>query len=80
MDFNIGRTPGRLYNLVCAVAAEEITMHEFRSAVNPLAPESIQYVGTILAMQASLRERPSAHLSGASAVCRSHAVKRRLLN
>jgi hypothetical protein len=80
MDFPIGLTPGRLYKLVCAVAGEEITMREFRSAVNPLDPESIQYVGTVLALQGSLRERPSARLSAASAVCRAHAVQRRSLN
>jgi hypothetical protein len=73
MDSNIGLPPGRLYNLICAVAGEEITTREFRSALSLLPSESVGYVGTVLALQASLRERASTRLSAASAICRAFA-------
>ena len=80
MNFLNGPTPGWLYNLVCAVADEEITMREFGSALNPLTSESIQYVGIVLGLQASLRNKPSERLSIARRICRICATTTRSLN
>ena len=55
-------------------------MREFRSALNPFPPEPIQYVGSVLALQASLRERPSERLLAASEICRARAARTRSLN
>jgi hypothetical protein len=74
MDSNIGLPPGRLYNLICAVAGEEITTREFRSALSLLPSDSIPYVGTVLALQASLREHASNRLSIAATICRARAA------
>jgi|tagenome__1003787_1003787.scaffolds.fasta_scaffold20342489_2 hypothetical protein len=75
-----GYTPGSLYHLVCAVTDEEITLREFGSALNPLASESIQYLGIVLGLQASLRQRPSERLSIARGICRARADRTRSLN
>jgi hypothetical protein len=80
MDFHIGLTPGRLYNLVCAVAGEEITVREFRCALKPLSPESIQWVGTVLALQSSLGDHASEWLLIPKAICRASAAAKRSLN
>jgi hypothetical protein len=79
MDFPTGPN-GRMYDLVCAVAGEEITTREFHHALTLLPSESIQYVGAVLALQACLREAPSPRLGAARAICRKCAVSARCSN
>lgn len=79
MHFYKGLTPGRLYSLVCAVAGQEITMREFTSALKPLPAESIQYLSTVLGLQAALLPKPSERLSAARTICQAGAMNRRSL-
>jgi hypothetical protein len=80
MQFQNGLTPGRIYNLVCAVAGQEITTREFRSGIKPLSPEFMQYVGTVLGLQATMLPQPSERLSIARAICQGGAVSKRSLS
>jgi len=68
-----GLTPGRIYNVVCAVAGQEITTREFRSAIKPLTPEFMQYVGAVLGLQAAMLQQPSERLFAARAMCQAGA-------
>jgi hypothetical protein len=80
MQFQNGLTPGRIYTLVCAVAGQEITTREFRSAIKPLSPEFMQYVGTVLGLQATMLPEPSERLFLARAICHAGARARRSLS
>lgn len=79
MPFQNGLTPGRIYNLVCAVAGQEITTREFRSAIKPLSPELMQYVGTVLGLQATMLAEPCEGLFVARAMCQAGARAKRSL-
>ena len=79
MQFQNGLTPGRIYNLVCAVAGQEITTREFRSGIKPLSAEFMQYVGTVLGLQATMLPQPSERLSIARAICQGGALEKRSL-
>jgi hypothetical protein len=79
MQFQNGLTPGRIYNLICAVAGQEITTREFRSAIKPLSPEFTQYVGTVLGLQATMLPEPSERLFVARTMCQAGARAKRLL-
>ena len=80
MNFHNGLTPGRLYNLVCAVAGQEITTREFRTALKPLSCESVQYMATVLGLQATLLTQPSERLFAARAMCQAGAIAKRSLS
>jgi hypothetical protein len=80
MPFPNGLTPGRIYNVVRAVAGQEITTREFRSAIKPLSPEFMQYVGTVLGLQATMLPEPSEGLFVARAMCQTGARTRRSLS
>jgi len=79
MPFENGLTPGRIYNVVCAVAGQEITTREFRNAIKPLSPEFMQYVGTVLGLQAAMLPEASERLFVASAMCHAGARAKRSL-
>jgi hypothetical protein len=78
MPLQNGLTPGCIYNLVCAVAGQEITTREFRRGIKALSPEFMQYVGTVLGLQATLLAQPSETLSVARAMCQAGASRRSL--
>jgi len=80
MQFQNGLTPGRIYNLVCAVAGQEITLREFRSAIKPLSPEFQQYVGTVLGLQSTLLPQASERMFDARALCQAGATVKRSLS
>jgi len=80
MPFHNGLTPGRIYNVVRAVAGQEITTSEFRIAIKPLSAEFMQYVGTVLGLQATMLPEPSERLSVAKAICQAGARARRSLS
>ena len=79
MPFQNGLTPGRIYTLVCAVAGQEITVREFRSAIKPLSPEFMQYLSTVLGLQATMLSQPTERLSVARAMCQAGALAKRSL-
>jgi hypothetical protein len=65
---------------VTALAGEEITTSEFRDAVAPLSPESIQIAATVLGCFAVMLPEPSERLRIGRAICSSAAARRRHLN
>jgi hypothetical protein len=79
MQFPNRHTPDGLYSLVTAIAGQEITTREFSIALETLPAEPIQFVGTILGLQASLRSTPCERLSTARAFCRADASAKRSL-